>query len=71
MKHSEFLTALDAVFGRYGASLLRDLVLTSLDGRTGEDALAQGVPPRLVWEAICRAQEMDPMCWREILDTRR
>lgn len=58
MRRSEFDRAVAEEFGATSASsLLRDLVLGPLDYRTGADALAQGVPPRDVWFALC--QEMD------------
>lgn len=51
-------------FGReYAAVLLRDLVLTELDDRTGSQALGQGVDPREVWLAICRAQNVPEERW--------
>ena len=45
-------------FGEAYGRVLRDttLVLGELDGRTGEQALADGVPAREVWLALCRAQ---------------
>jgi len=51
-------------FGReYAAVLLRDLVLTELDDLTGSQALEQGVDPREVWLAICRAQNVPEERW--------
>ncbi len=51
-------------FGReYAAVLLRDLVLTELDDLTGSQALEQGVGPREVWLAICRAQNVPEERW--------
>jgi hypothetical protein len=47
----------ELVAGRFGqirgASLLVDHVLTSLDGRTGAQAIEDGVDPRDVWRALC------------------
>ena len=41
-------------FGQgYAVSLLRSHVLVALGNRTGDAALADGIPPRLVWAAIC------------------
>ena len=63
MRRSEFLRAVDAEFGSRGASLVVDLVLTAVGGRTAEQAMAAGVPPRDVWLALCT--EMDvPMSRR-------
>lgn len=57
MKHSEFTRAIEHEFGvDYGRALVRDLVLTELDC-TGAQALADGVRPRDVWQALCH--EMD------------
>lgn len=39
----------------YAASLARDLVVGELSGRTADDALAAGVPPKEVWRAVCEA----------------
>ena len=58
MRRSEFERAVADEFGAASASsLLRDLVLGALDYRTGAQALAEGVPPRDVWVALC--SEMD------------
>lgn len=40
-------------FGARGGSLLTDLVLSAVGGRTSVDALAAGVDPRDVWLALC------------------
>lgn len=58
MKHSEFTDALREVFGSYGFSLAADLVLDGMDQRTADQALADGVDPQLVWDAICRTAEL-------------
>lgn len=58
MRHSEFWSVIDAVFGRaYSRSLARDLALDALDSRTCVQALDDGVEPRDVWHALC--QQMD------------
>jgi hypothetical protein len=55
---SHFWTLMDDEFGEgYARSLARDHVLGSLGGRTVDQALADGEPPRRVWEAIC--EDMD------------
>lgn len=66
MKHSELMRALQETFGSaYGRSLLRDLVLPSLTGRSPAQALDQGVDPQLVWDAICTEMELDEKVrWR-------
>jgi len=44
-------------------AVLDDLVLTPFSGRTAKEALAEGVPPRDIWLALC--DEMDvPMSRR-------
>lgn len=58
MRRSEFDRAVADEFGAvYGASLLRDLVIESIGGRTCAQALRDGAAPRDVWLALCR--EMD------------
>jgi hypothetical protein len=55
---SHFWTLMDDEFGAaYAGSLARDHVIGALDNRTVVQALADGVPPRQVWEALC--DEMD------------
>lgn len=42
----------------YGRVLAHDLVLSALGGRTADQALAAGVPPRQVWLALCDVQDV-------------
>lgn len=60
MRQSDFEQRLADRFGRYADSLLRDLVLPGLGGRTGTEALAAGADPREVWRALCDAKEVPP-----------
>ncbi|MDU0365787.1 DUF3046 domain-containing protein [Microbacterium sp. NPDC089180] len=53
MRRSEFDRAVADEFGARGGSLLTDLVLSAVGGRTSADALAAGVDPRDVWLALC------------------
>lgn len=53
----------DEFGSEYAAVLVRDLVLTELDDRTGQQALAEGVEPKDVWLAICRAQNVPEERW--------
>ena len=53
MRRSEFQRAVDDEFGARAASLVTDLVLTALGDRTAAQAIADGVPPRDVWLALC------------------
>ncbi|GAA4423630.1 hypothetical protein GCM10023169_19520 [Georgenia halophila] len=60
MKHSEFWQVLDETFGPgYGRSVAEDLVLPGAGGRTAAAALAEGVPPRQVWDAVCDEMQLD------------
>lgn len=60
MRLSEFWQVMDAAFGPARArALADDLVLSSLGGRTPNDALAGGVPARTVWDAVCDAMDLD------------
>ena len=57
MRRSEFLRAVDTEFGARASSLVNDLVLGTVGGRTASEALADGVPPRDIWLGLCA--EMD------------
>lgn len=57
MKRSEFSYAVTHQFGVTGDVLLRDLVIPALGNQTPLQALAAGVSPRSVWDALC--VEMD------------
>lgn len=57
MRRSEFDRAVADEFGARAESLLVDLVMTALGGRSAAQALDAGVPPRDVWLALCA--EMD------------
>lgn len=59
MRASEFRRAVATEFGeQYGRALLRDLVIGELGSRTSDQALAAGVPERVVWLALCEAMEV-------------
>ncbi|BDV30258.1 DUF3046 domain-containing protein [Microbacterium terricola] len=53
MRRSEFERAVDDEFGSQAGVLLADLVLGPLGGMTAAEAIAAGVPPREVWQALC------------------
>ncbi|MBO0979529.1 DUF3046 domain-containing protein [Microbacterium sp. SD291] len=53
MRRSEFFRAVETEFPGRGSSLISDLVLTELGGRTATEALDQGVATRDVWLALC------------------
>jgi hypothetical protein len=42
----------------YAASLAHDQALDAFGGRTAQEALAAGVPPREVWLALCEALDV-------------
>ncbi|MFK4760362.1 DUF3046 domain-containing protein [Microbacterium sp. ZW T5_45] len=58
MRRSEFLRAVDAEFDGRASSLVNDLVLATLSGRTASQALDDGVPPREIWLALCAAADV-------------
>jgi hypothetical protein len=59
VKHSEFWRVVEETLGvGHGRSVAEDLVLTPVGGRTAVQALADGVPPRQVWDAICDEMEL-------------
>jgi hypothetical protein len=37
----------------YAQSVAKDYVIAELDGRTIEQAFADGVPAKRVWQAVC------------------
>jgi Protein of unknown function (DUF3046) len=54
MRDSEFWDLVNSQFGRtQGPTLVREHVLFALGNRTAEQALADGVPVRDVWFAMC------------------
>ncbi|MDT0165565.1 DUF3046 domain-containing protein [Actinotalea sp. AC32] len=56
MRYSEFRELVREVLGpQVGPALVRDQVLGALGDRTAQEALDQGVDPRVVWRALCDA----------------
>ncbi|GAB2747916.1 DUF3046 domain-containing protein [Salinifilum aidingensis] len=54
MRHTLFRERMTAEFGELRADMLaRDHVLTSLGGRTVDEAIEAGTPPKEVWNAVC------------------
>ena len=52
---------MDDEFGAgYSRVLSSSLVLAGVGGRTADQALAAGVPPRQVWLAMCDVQDVPP-----------
>ena len=64
MRLSKFKELIRDEFGEaYGAVICCDLVLSELADKTADEALASGEDPRLVWLAICRAQDVPESRW--------
>lgn len=63
MRLSEFRLAVSDEFGAYGTVVTRDLVLGDIGGLTAEQAIAQGVPARDIWLALCRASDVPESRW--------
>lgn len=56
VRESEFNRLMADEFGdAYGSMVASNHVLTDLGGRTAVQALADGVPARRVWQAVCDA----------------
>jgi len=52
---------MDDEFGAgYSRVLSSSLVLAGVGGRTADQALSAGVPPRQVWLALCEVQDVPP-----------
>ncbi len=59
MRHTEFWARMDDALGAaYARSWADMFVLGELGGRTVEQALAAGVPPKQVWAAVWRVLEL-------------
>jgi hypothetical protein len=59
VKHTEFWHRLDAALGpAYARSWASMFVLTDLGGRTVDQALAAGFPPKEVWRAVWSALDL-------------
>lgn len=50
----------------FGRVLMRDTVIVELGNRTADQALAAGIPPREVWVALCRVQEVPVERWHGV-----
>jgi hypothetical protein len=56
---SDFWRLMDDEFGAgYSRVLSSSLVLAGVGGRTADQALAAGIPPRQVWLAMCDVQDV-------------
>ena len=55
MRITEFRALMVAHFGDLRApSVARDHVFSALGGRTADEALEAGLPPRQIWNEVCR-----------------
>lgn len=54
---------MDAEFGVRGDALVADLVLSTVGGRTAAQAMADGVPAREVWFALCAEMDVPEGRW--------
>lgn len=56
MRHTEFWARMELVLGSSYASVwAQQQVLGDLGGRTVDQALADGEPPKLVWRAVAES----------------
>jgi hypothetical protein len=59
VRHTEFWERMDAALGPSYARTWADMfVMSELGGRTTNEALAAGVPPKQVWAAVWRVLEL-------------
>lgn len=61
MRLRELRRAVADEFGDRGPSLMADLVLGALGGRTADEALSAGVAADAVWSALCDAADVPPV----------
>ncbi len=61
MRLSEFWALMEQEFGSgYAVVVARSHTLGALEGRTAEQALEDGLPPRQVWRAVCADLDVPP-----------
>lgn len=58
MRLTDFWERMVAVFGPHADSLADHHVLSQLGNRTARQALAEGVPTKAVWRAVCEGLEV-------------
>jgi Protein of unknown function (DUF3046) len=59
VRHTEFWERMDAALGPSYARTWADMfVMSELGGRTTNEALAAGLPPKQVWAAVWRVLEL-------------
>jgi Protein of unknown function (DUF3046) len=61
VRHTEFWGRMEHHLGSaYSTTWAREQVLAGLGGRTVDEALAAGEPPKSVWRAVWEALELPP-----------
>ena len=61
MRHTEFWSRMDAVLGSsYAEAWASQQVIGALGGRTVQEALDAGVPPREVWREVGQVLDLPP-----------
>jgi hypothetical protein len=61
MRHTEFWARLEEVLGPgYARPWAKTQVIGALGGRTPQEALDAGVPPKEVWREVWRVLELPP-----------
>ncbi len=61
MRLTEFWTRMEGALGAtYARSWAGQFVMGELGGRTAQEALDAGVPPKEVWSAVWRALDLPP-----------
>lgn len=64
MKLSEFWRSMEEEFGRgYARVVAAQTVLDAAGNRTAEEALAAGMKPLDVWQAVCRQHDLPEDRW--------
>ena len=59
MRHTKFWSRMDHALGAaYCTSWARQFAMADLDGRTAQEALDAGVPPKQVWAAVWQALDL-------------
>ncbi|MFZ2511373.1 MAG: DUF3046 domain-containing protein [Gordonia sp. (in: high G+C Gram-positive bacteria)] len=64
MRVTEFSELMQIEFGQRTAdAMLVDHGILELGGRTGAQAIEDGVDPRVVWRALCADFDVPPQRW--------
>ncbi len=59
VRHTEFWSRMEEALGdSYYRSWAGSYVMSELGGRTADEALAAGVPPKQVWAAVWKALDL-------------